>query len=94
MDSTISSTTTSGRCPAWCGVTHGQLTGEEDLVHLSGELLVRDTLLRLCADGDSAHGPYVLVGHDEFSLHEAEALIAALTQLVDQGSESVSRAGA
>ena len=31
--------------------------------------------------------PYVLVGAEEYSLHEADALIDALTQLVDRGAE-------
>jgi hypothetical protein len=38
-------------------------------------------------------GPYVLVGAEEFSLHEADALIDALTQLVDRGGEVSPLAG-
>jgi hypothetical protein len=61
-------------------------------VHIGGALLVRSTLLRLCApvaSGDGRQdGPYVLLGAEEFTLHEAEALLAALTQLVDEGHRS------
>ena len=38
-------------------------------------------------------GPYVLVGAEEYSLHEADALIDALTQLVDRGTGVSSPAG-
>ena len=83
-------------CPPWCGSRHGTVGGEEDLLHLGGALRVRGTLLRLCASTDpgtgEVDGPYVLVrqGGDpadaaEYTLHEADALIDALTELVDQG---------
>ena len=79
-------------CPAWCAVRHG-LPAEDPLVHIGGALLVRQTVLRLCTTTDAAagteDGPYVLVGDAEYTLHEAEALLAALAQLVDQGSLSV-----
>ena len=55
--------------------------------------MVRRTLLRLCTTTDALagaqDGPFVLVGAERFSLHEAEALLAALTQLVDEGHRSV-----
>jgi hypothetical protein len=55
--------------------------------------MVRKTVLRLCTTIESVanteDGPYVLVGDEEFTLHEAEALLAALTQLVDQGRASL-----
>ena len=82
----------SHECPTWCVLRHGVLPGEDDLVHVSGALLVRSTVLRLCttleADG-SEDGPYVLLGSVELTLHEADAMIAALTQLVDRGRESL-----
>jgi hypothetical protein len=82
------------RCPAWCAVRHGSGQDEGDLVHISGALLVQRTVLRLCTtidpDGDVEDGPFVLVGSAELTLHEAEALIAALTQLVDEGRGSLS----
>jgi hypothetical protein len=76
------------RCPAWCVVRHGDLLGEDDLVHSSGELLVGQITLRLCAGAVEGHreGPYVLVGDHELTVHESEVLIAALTQLVDLAS--------
>ncbi|QNN53139.1 DUF6907 domain-containing protein [Nocardioides mesophilus] len=74
-------------CPTWCVLRHGQ-AGEDDTVHVSGALLVRRTVLRLCTTIDpgtrAQDGPYVLVGDEEYTLHEAEVLIAALTQLADQ----------
>lgn len=80
-------------CPAWCVVRHGVRPGVEDLVHIGGALLVRRTVLRLCTTIDpeagAEDGPYVLVGREELTLHEAEALLAAVTQLVDEGRRSL-----
>ncbi len=77
-------------CPDWCAIRHGNHDGEDDHVHIGGALLVRHTVLRLCASTDidtgNRDGPYVLVGAEEYTLYEAEALIDALTQLVDQGN--------
>ena len=85
-------------CPAWCAVGHSRRPGEDDTVHVSGALMVRRTVLRLCMTHDPKtgehEGPYVLVDSEEYSLHEADALIDALTQLVDRGSEVSPRAGA
>lgn len=76
-------------CPAWCAIRHDRPSGVDD-VHVSGALLVRRTVLRLFTtiDPDTAaqDGPYVAVGSEKYSLHEAEALIGALTQLVDEGT--------
>lgn len=76
-------------CPSWCTVRHGGLAGEDDDVHMGGALLVKRTLMRLCATIERrtgvVDGPHVMVGPEEYSLHEAEVLIDALTQLVDQG---------
>jgi hypothetical protein len=79
-----------GTCPAWCVVRHE--AGADEDVHIGGALLVGGTLLRLCSTTDPAgieEGPFVLVGDDEFTLHQAEALLAALTQLVDEGHRSL-----
>jgi hypothetical protein len=80
-------------CPAWCSRRHGERPGEDDTVHVSGQLMVRRTVLRLCttidAEAGTQDGPYVLVGADEYTLHEADVLIAALTQLVDEGRGEV-----
>ena len=74
-------------CPAWCTITHGQLAGADDEVHVGGALLVRGRLLRLC----SAVGqePYLMVGDEELTLYQAEALAAALTQLVAAAREAI-----
>lgn len=85
-------------CPAWCVQRHGERLGEDDSIHVSGELLVRGLSLRLCSSVDPAthetEGPYVLVGPEEFTLHQADALIDALTQLVDAGMALTRREGA
>ena len=80
-------------CPAWCVVRHGAGSSEEDAVHVGGALLVRRTVLRLCttidAESGSQDGPFVLLGDEELTVHEAESLAAALTQLVDQAASSL-----
>lgn len=85
-------------CPTWCVQEHGIRVGEDDATHVSVELLVRGTSLRLCTTIDpsthEAEGPYVLIGGEEYTLHEADALIDALTQLVDEGLGLTRRAGA
>ena len=94
---TVPSPRRGAACPAWCALDHDRLPAEDEAVHISGALMVRRTLLRLCMsstpDGDR-EGPYVLLGAEEFSLHEADALIDALTELVDRGSGVSPRAGA
>ena len=84
------------RCPRWCVIRHGSHAGEDDLVHVSGALLVERTVLRLAASVDAdtgtQDGPLVLVGEEEFTLYQAEALIGALTELVDQGTQPTARA--
>ena len=80
-------------CPGWCRLRHGVHAGEEDHLHVGGALLVRNEVLRLVATIDpetgAKEGPFVLLGSQELSLFEADALIAALTQLVDEGRSSV-----
>jgi hypothetical protein len=79
-------------CPSWCVKRHGA-ADEDDLVHIGGALLVRRTVLRLCTtidpEGGTEDGPYVLVGTAEYTLHEAESLLGALTQLVDDARDSL-----
>ena len=76
-------------CPAWCTRRHGNQ--EEAAVHVSGALQVGRTILRLVVTSDAAtavqDGPFVLVGEQEYTLHQAEVLIGSLTQLVDQARE-------
>lgn len=74
---------TQAGCPAWCIITHGQLAEGDDSVHVGGALRVHRTILRLCSAGDEE--PYLLFGDDELTLYHAEALAAALAQLVDAG---------
>jgi hypothetical protein len=85
-------------CPTWCVQRHGIQQGEDDATHVSVELLVRGVSLRLCTtidpDTQQAEGPYVLLGGEEYTLHEADALIDALTQLVDEGMGVTRPAGA
>lgn len=83
----MSGTATVG-CPGWCTVQHGQLLGEDDLVHCSAEILIGDLVLRLCVDSATGHseGPYVLVGDHELTAREAERLIQALTELAGLAS--------
>ena len=85
-------------CPTWCVVRHGDTEGEDDHLHISRTLLVRRTVLRLAATVDpetgDMDGPHVLAGSEEYSLHEADVLIDALTQLVDAGAEPTPDAGA
>lgn len=73
------------------------MDGEDDHLHVSRSLRVRRTELRLAATVDpetgAVDGPYVLAGCEEYSLHEADVLIDALTQLVDAGVELASDTG-
>ena len=77
-------------CPVWCVQRHGPRSGE----HVGHALQVRGTLLRLVstAKREGSAGPYVVVGDQAYTLHEAEVLIAALTQLVDEARAATSPA--
>jgi hypothetical protein len=81
-----------GTCPPWCELGHGATVGEEDQVHVGGQLCVRNTLIRLCASVDPVSGtydgPYVIVGSHEYTLAEVDALVAALTSLAAQAREA------
>lgn len=88
--------TRSGRpptCPAWCVLGHGVQLGEEDQVHVSAQLCVRNTLIRLCTsiDPDTGlqDGPYVMMGADEYTLDEVDALVGALTSLAGEARASL-----
>lgn len=81
-------------CPRWCAfyhVGHG-VEDRDDLVHISGARLVKGTHLRLAAAIDpetgAQGGPVVYVGEEEYTLYQAEVLIDALMELVDQGTHA------
>lgn len=81
-------------CPAWCTTRHGQLVGEDGEVHVSVTLLGGECRVQLCAAPLAA--PYLLLDGREVALHEAEALVSALVQLLDEaaGGLGVTPAGA
>jgi len=78
-------------CPPWCVMTHGVHLGEEDQVHVSGQFCIRNTLIRLCSTIDPVSreqdGPYVLLGHHEYSLDEAGDLVDVLLSFISQARE-------
>lgn len=84
--------TAAGVCPPWCASHHdGHPEHRDGLdVHISGTLLVKGTVLRLASPLEPAAGaadsPLVYVGDEEYTLHEAEVLIDALTHLIDEGA--------
>lgn len=79
-------------CPPWCSLEHGIHGGEEDTVHISDELCVRHAYLRLCSSIDPAtgdqDGPYVLMGAEEYTMDQVDALLGALGQLRTMADES------
>jgi len=85
-------------CPPWCVLQQQPPAGQRHRVHRSTSLRVGPTLMRLqapAATGTVGTGtPVVLVGRRRHTLYEAEALIDALTQLVDSGHGLTPDAGA
>jgi hypothetical protein len=81
-------------CPAWCTTGHGQLVGEDGEVHVSATLLAGTSRVQLCQATSQA--AYLLLDGREVPLHEAEVLVSALVQLLDEaaGRRSVTRATA
>ncbi len=69
-------------CPSWCIARHGQLGGEDELVHVGGELVAGEARVRIC-QGEDETAYLLLDGHD-VALHEAETLVSVLIQLLDQ----------
>jgi hypothetical protein len=80
-------------CPSWCVLGHGVHLGEEDQVHVSAQLCVRNTLIRLCTSIDPGtglqDGPYVMMGSNEYTLGEVDALVEALTALAGEARGSL-----
>ena len=85
-------------CPAWCVLPARLGTGRAHRMHSSGSLRVGPTVMRLCSTSTptvAAGGvPFIVVGRQRYTLWEAEALIDALTQLVDSGLGITPRAEA
>jgi hypothetical protein len=83
-----------GGCPGWCTTRHGQLVGEDDDVHASAMLLAGESRVQLCRGGEEP--AYLLLDGREVPLHEAEVLVSALVQLLDEaaGRLGVTRATA
>ena len=79
-------------CPPWCAVEHGIHGGEEDTVHISHELCVRNVLMWLCSSIDPAtgerDGPYVLMGDEEYTMDQVDDFLDALAGLRAMADES------
>jgi hypothetical protein len=79
-------------CPPWCAARTGTpgLSEPGEGLHVSGRLVVNRTVLRLASSVDPdtgiPDGPLVYVGEEEYTLHQAEVLIDALTRLVAEGT--------
>lgn len=80
-------------CPDWCTTGHG-VVGEDDDVHVSPTLLAGQARVQLCRGGQEQ--AYLLLDGREVPLHEAEALVSAMVQLLDEaaGRRGVTRATA
>ena len=66
-------------CPPWCVVAHEPGRGEEDWLHESEPVPVADGVsARTCVSVDPStgerDGPYVIVGDDQLTPHEARRL--------------------
>jgi hypothetical protein len=73
-------------CPPWCRRQHGDVAGEDDLVHVGRRQLVGRTAVLLCMsvhpDTGETDGPVVLVGEDELSLADTAVLADLLARSV------------
>lgn len=80
-------------CPPWCVLPHAVPAEQDDDVHVGGALMVQRTTIRLWMSVDpttgARRGPFVVLGAKELTLHEAETLLASLTQLVDEARSSL-----
>lgn len=80
-------------CPSWCVVSHGELTGEDDAVHVGAEVRVRRTSLRLSAATEPAtgvtDGPYVLLGDQQFDVRQTAQLVSELMDLLVEAHSPV-----
>lgn len=79
-------------CPSWCATGHGVHVGEEDWLHLSEPLPVAEGVsARLCLSIDPLtsvqDGPYIVIGGQEYTLPQAQALGASLLAMASQGAD-------
>lgn len=79
-------------CPSWCANGHGVHRGEEDWLHLSEPLPIAEGVsARLCLSIDpltrAQDGPYIVIGAQEYTLPQAQALGASLLAMANQGAD-------
>ncbi len=79
-------------CPSWCATGHGVQVGEEDWLHLSEPLPVAEGVsARLCLSIDPLtsvqDGPYIVIGSQEYTLPQAQALGASLLAMASRGAD-------
>ena len=79
-------------CPSWCATGHGVHIGEEDWLHLSEPLPIAEGVsARLCLSIDPLtslqDGPYIMIGSQEYTLPQAQALGASLLAMASQGAD-------
>jgi hypothetical protein len=83
-------------CPAWCVSRHGDHLGEEDWVHAGEPLrIVDEVLAHGCMSVEpltgAVDGPYVMVGGEQYTPKEAEALGASLIAMARAVADGASR---
>lgn len=79
-------------CPSWCANGHGVHRGEEDWLHLSEPLPIAEGVsARLCLSIDpltrDRDGPYLVIGSQEYTMPQAQALGASLLAMASQGAD-------
>ena len=79
-------------CPSWCANGHGVHRGEEDWLHLSEPLPIAEGVsARLCLSIDpltrDRDGPYIVIGSQEYTVPQAQALGASLLAMASQGAD-------
>src|SRR3712207_4401503 len=78
--------TTRPVCPAWCVTRHNRLSGEDDWLHMGEPVeLTARIIARVCMtvepETGAVDGPYVLIGHAEFTLDQAAALAGTVLDM-------------
>ena len=74
-------------CPSWCVTAHNAALGEEDWLHSSEPVPLRDGVrarLAMSIDPDTCDvdGPYVLIGDTELTVAEAHTFATSLLALI------------